>query len=414
MSAVYAAASSAARAGGTQLERLLDLLLVRIPLRLLKRNVVTGLGSEKGNCSKKAFIYFKTDPLFSRRLRDAYVHTNNAEIVAMIEIFNRHGFAVDLVDREADWSEIEPLLANKYDVYMANAAGNSAPLHTEIKKLIKAKRRIFFAAGPEPDVSNRLVDARHEDFDRRTGTACVRRRLVKGDQLDRRFEGMDAIFYVGNTTFTVETFSRHALPAHQIYPSTSPQLQISAEEITRKRTNRFMYFGGNGLICKGLDLVLEAFDGLPGVELDIGAPVSEIDFWLYYAPLLKRNPQIRFHGFVPVDGEQFTAITAAAAFQIFPGSAEGCATSVVTCMRRGVIPVTTRETGVDLGDFGIAIEDASVSGIRELVKKLSSMDPVEMQRRVIDTYIASMEYTPERFRRSFESALLKTLQSKEQ
>ncbi len=399
---------------GLGLEKLLDLVFVRIPLRLLKRNVVKTIGAKRYSCRKRALVYFKTDPLFSRRLRDAYVHTNNAEIIAMIEIFNRHGFAVDLVDRDADWAEIEPLLANKYDVYLANAAGNSAPFHNEINQQIKAKHRIFFAAGPEPEVSNRLVVARHEDFDRRSGRTCVQRRLVKGEQLGRRFADMDAIFFVGNAAFSEETFSRHALPTYRIYPSTSPRLAFDVAAFEGKRADHFMYFGGNGLICKGLDLVLEAFDGLHEVTLDICAPAGEVDFWQYYGPLLARNPQIRYRGFVQIGGFEFSAVTAAAGFHIFPGSAEGCATSVVTCMRRGVVPVTTRETGVDLGAFGIAIEDASVGGIRGLVERLRTMDPAEMQRRVIDTYIASMEYTPERFRRSFESALLRTLQSKEQ
>jgi glycosyltransferase involved in cell wall biosynthesis len=397
----------------SSLNNLLNLLFVRIPLRFFKRNVVKNIDTNRHSGGKRALIYFKTDPLFSRRLRDAYVHTNNAEIIDMIEIFNRHGFSVDLVDRDATWSEMEPLLANEYDVYLANAAGNSAPLHKQINARINARFRIFFAAGPEPEASNRLVVARHEDFNRRTGQTCIQRRLVKGEQFARRFEKIDAIFYVGNH-FSEQTYARYSLPSYRIYPSTSPKLGFDAAAIESKRPDSFMYFGGNGLICKGLDLVLEAFDGLQSVTLDVCGPASEADFWQHYQPLLERNPHIRFHGFVQAGGDRFSAITAAAGFQVFPGSAEGCATSVVTCMRRGVIPVTTPETGVDLGDFGVVIHDASVGGIRSMVKTLRDMETVELRRRVMDTYIASMEYTPERFRRSFEAALLKTLQLKEQ
>lgn len=394
------------------LQVLLDLLFVRIPLRFFKKNVVAGMGAGRTECPRRALVYFKTDPVFSRRLRDAYVHTNNAEIIAMVGIFNRLGFIVDLVDRDADWPEIAPLMVHDYDVYLANTAGNSAPLNMEINTRIKARYRIFFAAGPEPETSNRLVEARHAEFDRRHGAKCIRRRLVEGENLAHRFSGMDAIFYVGNG-FSADTYSRCNLPAFRIYPSTSPKLQFDAAALVGKRSDHFMYFGGNGLICKGLDLVLEAFDGLEGVTLDVCGPASESDFWQHYKPLLARNPRIRFHGFVQAGGDKFSAITASAAFQVFPGSAEGCATSVVTCMRRGVIPVTTWETGVDGGDYGINIEAPSVEGIRALVTRLKDMPKQEMQRRVVDTYLASMEYTPERFARSFESALLKTLQLKD-
>lgn len=393
------------------LQALLDLLLVRIPLRFFKKNVVVGMGVGHPERSRRALVYFKTDPVFSRRLRDAYVHTNNAEIIAMVGIFNRLGFIVDLVDRDADWSEIAPLMAHDYDVYLANAAGNSAPLHKKINDRIRARHRIFFAAGPEPETSNRLTKARHAEFDRRNGGRSTRRRLVEGEDLAQRFSGIDAIFFVGNG-FSADTYARYDIPAFRIYPSTSPDLQFDAAAMAGKRSDHFMYFGGNGLICKGLDLVLEAFDGLEGVTLDVCGPASEADFWQYYKPLLARNPHIRFHGFVQAGGETFSAITASAAFQVFPGSAEGCATSVVTCMRRGVIPVTTWETGVDGGDYGIEIEAPSVEGIRALVMRLKDMPKEEMKRRVIDTYLASTEYTPERFARSFEAALLKAMQLK--
>lgn len=392
------------------MERFLDLIFVRAPLRFFKKNVVMGIGAQAA-VKKRALVYFKTDPLFSRRLRDTYVHTNNAEIMAIIDIFNRLGFVVDLVDRDASWSEIEPLLTTEYDVYLANAAGNSAPLHDRINTAISARHRIFFAAGPEPQASNLLVEARHVDFDRRTGSNCVRRRLVEGDELARRFKRMDAVFYVGNR-FSEETYVRHGLPSFRIYPSTSPQICFDGKAIEEKQSHHFLYFGGNGLICKGLDLVLEAFDGLEGVTLDVCGPPTETDFWLHYRPLLARNPHIRYHGFVQAGGKVFSEITATAAFQIFPGSAEGCATSVVTCMRRGVIPVTTRETGVDEGEYGIVIEDPSVPAIRGLVARLREMAGAEVRRRAVDTYLASMDFTPERFARSFEAALLKTLQLK--
>lgn len=389
------------------LDEFLDFILIKIPIRLFKKNVILGLGGGRRECVKRAFIYFKTDPFFSTRLCKSFAHTNNAEIVDIVKVFNRLGFVVDLVDRDAGWHEIEALLVNQYDIYLANAAGNSSPLHLEINARINADFRILFAAGPEPDAANRLVEARHNEFDRRSGKISRRRRLIEGGELTRRFERMDAIFFVGNR-FSQETYARHCLPAFRIYPSTSPKVHFDAVDLDIKRSTNFMYFGGNGLICKGLDLVLEAFDGLKGVKLDICGPDGEIDFWMHYKPLLARNPHIRFHGFVHVGSEKFSAITEAAAFQVFPGSSEGCATSVVTCMRRGVIPVTTYETGVDMGEFGILIDDVDVESIRALIIQLKDIDAVDMRRRVVDTYLASMEYTPERFVHSFETALLKT------
>jgi len=103
------------------IEALLDLLLVRIPLRFFKKNVVSSIGASKRGVGRRALIYFKTDPLFSCRLRNAYVHTNNAEIIAIVGILNRLGFVVDLVDRDATLADIKPLMEYDYEVYVANA-----------------------------------------------------------------------------------------------------------------------------------------------------------------------------------------------------------------------------------------------------------------------------------------------------
>jgi hypothetical protein len=392
------------------IEKILDRLLVSIPLRFFKRNIVMHVDSTF-RASRYAFVYFKTDPLFSPRLRNAYIHTNNAEIVKILDILNRLGYIVDLVDRNAKWDEVEPMLSKQYDIYFANAAGNSAPLHQKINERISAKVRIFFAAGPEPVISNFLVESRNRNFDSRSGLVSERRRLVKGDGFEKRFSKIDAIFCVGNS-FSENTYSRYGLPTFRINPSTSPLIKFDNHAATKKCPNHFLYFGGNGLLCKGLDLVLEAFDGLENVQLDICGPVNELDFWGHYRTLLERNPNIKFHGFIRVGGKKFSEITSTAAFQIYPAAAEGCATSVVTCMRRGVIPVTTFESGIECNGYGVKIRDISVSAIRSLILDLKNMSNEEMRRRVIGTYLASMKYTSEGFANSFEAALLKTLELK--
>lgn len=385
----------------------------RVLLRLRKRRVVqNALGRGPGTGQRRAFVYYKTDPVFSRALRDSYRHTNDTEIFEILRIFRQLGFVVDLVDREATWEEVAPLLKNEYAVYFANAAGNSAPLHARLAREIDAQCHIYYAAGPEPERSNALVHERHAEFDARTGRISVRRRILNDANYVERLHRADAIFFVGNE-FSESTFQRICdLPMHRILPSTSPALLVDAQALSCKRARSFLYLGGNGLICKGLDLVLEAFDGLADLTLDIFAPDGEDDFWSYYRPLLNRNPGIRFHGFVDVNGPLFRQVTAATAFNVFPSCSEGCATSVITAMRRGVVPIATRESGVDLEDFGIAIVDRSVAGLRHLILQSSAMPEDQLKRRIIGAYTHSSRYSIDGFRNSFTEALLETLLAK--
>lgn len=383
---------------------LLDLALIQLPLRVRKKNVICNVFSNRDQAAGRALVYYKTDPFFSKRLRDSYQHTNNSEIYRMVKVLHRRGYVVDVVDRSASWDEIAFLRDFQYEIYIGNAAGNNAPLHESILNRLTFRIGIFFAMGPEPEYSARLVMERHREFDQRTGQQSIPRRVVRGEDFDRRMNGMDAIFFFGNS-FSEDSYRKYGLPMYRMYPSTSPILDFPLQELRRKDRRHFIYFGGNGLICKGADLVLEAFDGLADVRLDVFGPSGETDFWTYYEPLMRRNPQIRFHGFVKVSSKLFLESTDTAAFNIFPSSSEGCATSVVTCMRRGVIPVVTRESGVDIDDFGFPIVDITPAGLRALVERLVKVPAPELESRVQSTIAAAQRYTLESFEASFERAL---------
>ncbi len=393
----------------------LNLLISKVLFCLRKRHVVTNAlrdDSKLRKTSGRVLLYYKTDPLFSEKLRASWSHTNNSEIIEIIRIFHQLGFIVDVVDREASWRDVKPLLKNPYAIYLANAAGNSAPLHVDINREIDAQCRIYYASGPEPGCSNELVNRRHAEFDERTGTICIRRRVLRDLNFDARLLGVDAIFYIGNE-FAASTFRRvSSVPMFRLLPSTSPLIETDLDMLRMKSGKSFLYFGGNGLICKGLDLVLEAFDGLSHLTLDICGPAGETDFWGYYRPLMARNPQIKFHGFVDVTGPTFKSITSHTAFNIFPSCSEGCATSVVTAMRRGVIPVVTPESGVDVGEFGCELKNTTVEGVRDVVMKLSEMSQADLKRRILDTYLDSIRYSMEGFKGSMLRALLNTLSMK--
>ena len=114
------------------LNKFLDFFFIRLPLRFFKKNVVLNIKLTRNKTDKKVFLYYKTDPLFSKRLINSGIHSNNYEIILIIKELNRLGFSVDLVDREAKVEQIKKLLNKKYDLYIGNAAGNSAKFHTYI------------------------------------------------------------------------------------------------------------------------------------------------------------------------------------------------------------------------------------------------------------------------------------------
>lgn len=393
------------------LERLLDFLFIRVPLGLKKR-VVLNAGKTSSAPLGKLLLYYKTDSLFSSRLVKKSSHTNDFEILLMVDCFTKMGFEVDLVDRLASKKDLQSIQGLHYEIFISNLAGNSAPLQNYIQSIVTYKKLVAYVMGPEPILSSQLVQKRHDEFFTRTGYKPIVRRLVKGDpiELKERFAPVHS-FISNGKNFSIESYQKN-FPTKPVYrvPSSISEAIVPPESIFRnKKPQRFLYFGGNGCICKGLDLVLEAFDGLEGVELDVCAPSTESDFWDYYNPLLKRNPHIRYHGFIEVGGEQFVKITSEASFNVFASSSEGCATSVLTAMRMGCIPIVSYESDVDVTGFGFQLENSTSNEIRKVVLQLRSLGSQQVRAMSQNTYLASLEYTQWTFQHTLRLAISEIL-----
>lgn len=399
---------------GRAIEALGD-VLVKIQLRF--RPLVREDVFRKASIfTERVLVYYKTDPLQSRRLVKNFRHTNNSEILAMITELDSLGFVVDLVDREASTGSFYKLSKNSYDLAISNCAGNSAPLHSKIREVIRPRALVAYAMGPDPLLSVRNNIRRHNSFESRTGSRPILRRMVEGKppEWDSRFKHSDAIFVNGKAgTFCFESYKRHGAPIYTI-PSILPEwLQPCELDFESKSTRHFIYFGGNGLICKGLDIVLEAFDGLMSCELDICAPSNEQDFLSHYSELLARNPNIRFHGFIDIGSPLFRKLTKRASFNLFPASSECAATSVLVTMRAGVIPVVTPEAGINVEDFGFFLETEldAPQKVRDKILEVQQL-PLERVRQLsIKSYRASLEYNSAGFRESFRQAIIRVMEN---
>lgn len=348
-------------------------------------------------------VYYKTSPYFlSDKRRKA--HPNNREIMVMVKVLTRLGYSVDLVDRAAKWDQIKRLLSKSYDGYILNGAGNSAPLSGKIAARINTRKTVLYAAGSEKKWSFEVTLERHISFEERTGCSCVHRRLV-GGFAEGYLGKLDALLYLGEIKY--ERWS-HVTPApiFEVQSSVDFVPLAGPEEAEERNPSRFVYIGGNGHIAKGLDLVLEAFDGLEGIRLDVFANLEETDFWDCYSNLIARNPNIYIHGFVSTDSEKFLDITRKALYSVFPSASEANATSVLTGMRRGLIPVVTLGVApADVEDFGHIISDVSVKGIRALVRGLQKEEKVDWQLRSARSASAGARFSIENYESRFLQAI---------
>ena len=371
--------------------------------KLFKKTVVTDYHP---HCSQKkghVLIYFKTDGFIPGYIYN-FQHCNTWEIVCIANIFNRLGYWVDIIDRSVSDSYLPE---NKYDIFLSNGSSDSSKHYTKYAKHLTRATKIYFAVNPNPEVVNTRLKQRYEEFTKRQKATLPIRRDIKFINAHEQMSVTDYIFSAGNH-ITNSTFSQFNKPLKKIFFSTFPGLHLDISAIKEKRRNSFLYFAGSGNMFKGLDLLLETFTELPNLHLHICAPLEDA-FLKHYEKLLSTSPNIHVHGFILVGSPKFIHLTNLCGYITLLGCAEGTSTSVLTCMRRGLIPIVTPETGLDLGNFGIMVTNLSIESLKKQYTDASNMDQASFKQRIINSYLESFKYTQQTFERSFNDAILDVL-----
>lgn len=240
-------------------------------------------------------------------------------------------------------------------------------------------------------------------FQRRKGIT------VPANRLETPHLGIDHAHYLttcGNE-FTINTYAYSGKPMFRlpsITQTTWPWFENKDFEACR---HRFVWYGSRGMVHKGLDLVLEAFAQLPECHLTIVGPVlNEPEFVHAYRDELFHTPNITCVGWLDKSGDQFQNILEQSIAHVFLSCSEAGAAAVIETMAAGVIPLVTAEASVDVEDFGVLLEDASIEAITRDVRKIAGMSGDELRRMSRKAWEeAHLNHTKEQFERSYRATV---------
>ncbi len=382
-------------------------LIIKFQIKFFKKKILKNL--YKTNFKFNALIYFKTDIFFSNLISKINTHTNNKEIKAICETLRDMNYNVFLIDRDAKIEEIDDLKNEDFEIFISNASGNSARFHDYIIDNFSIKKKIFYASGPEPKFSNELVSERYQSFDKRHNCVSVRRRLVDIKKNIDRLKKIDGIFYIGND-FSKSSYEKYRKPLFQLLPIIDNKFSLTEKEIKNKKKNNIVYVGGTGLICKGLDIVIDAFLDLPDFKLDIFGPEDENDFWNIYKNKIK-GKNIFFHGFVSPNRFLFRNIVKRATYHVNCPAAEGMATSILLTNTFGVIPVVSTSSGIDIENFGYEINNEKNSIINKF-NELKNVSEEKTLIRIISTLKHSEKFSLSLYKKYLSASIYDLLHQK--
>lgn len=329
---------------------------------------------------------------------------SHGEALQMATTFLEFGYAVDAIS----WVNDNFIPKKDYSVFVdiRHNLERIAPL------LDKDCLKIFHADMAHWVFNNLTEMRRLLELQQRRKTTLAPRRIMRADFA---IEHADCATVLGND-YTISTYRYADKPMYRLprVPILPPTLYPSPEgkDFEACRT-RFLWLGGHGLVHKGLDLVLDAFAEMPDCHLTVCGPVTaEEDFERVYFRELYETPNIHTIGWVDSRSPQFIQIMTDCLGLIHPSCAEGQAGAVVAGMHGGLIPIASCESGVDIDDFGVVLENCSVAAIKDSVRMVASLPIREMAIRARKAWeFARANHTREKFAQEFHKTVSAILRS---
>jgi glycosyltransferase involved in cell wall biosynthesis len=252
--------------------------------------------------------------------------------------------------------------ARRYDLVLSHRGDLTDP-----EGLLDGATRVYLATGINHFVHNRNVRARYQALQGRRG---CRLDLPSPHTEELAFiRRAHAIAGFGSPA-SVSTWTGVAdVPVFQFnnYGYSSTRSTIEAKDFSKARM-RFFFFASRDQVAKGLDILLEVFVRHPELELFVcSAFRKEPAFVHCYRRELFHTPNIHAIGLVAVNSEQFYDLTTRTGHVIHPSCSDATPGSVVQCMHTGLIPMVTKECGMELEGVGTLFADDSPSTIEQAI-----------------------------------------------
>jgi hypothetical protein len=272
-------------------------------------------------------------------------HQNLKQCRQIASVLGEFRYVVDVVDvRDESFK-----LSKYYDLIISHKINLKSNESNFNKKPIK----IYLSTGLNHVVHNRNIQKRYKRLLQRR-KCNLKFRQIHQENMPYVYRA-DVIVGFGND-FTMNTWReifKKTTYSFNNYGFQTTRFLLDSKNFSTARKN-FLFFASGTQICKGLDLLLEIFPRHPNLNLYICSNFeNEKDFCKCYHSELYETANIHPIGRIRVNSNKFYDLIQKCAYVILPSCSDASTGSVVQCMYAGLIPVVTKEVGIDTGDFGI-------------------------------------------------------------
>lgn len=319
------------------------------------------------NYKKNVLISYIIHPFIYKNLHN---HTNIQEALAIAEIFNSLNFNVDI----CKFTLTSNLDYKKYNCIF----GFGNPLTNSFYQKNNSIK-IYYGTGMNIPYQNNSTISRIKDVYKKKGVLLPESGRIIPYTYSEQVSFVDAMILLGNTT-VAETYRKYYDgPIFTQSPSYFEHILLddALEKNWEQAQKHFLWFGSVGAIHKGLDLLLDVFPTRPEYHLHIcGLNPKEQNFIETYRIELQ-YPNIHNHGFVDIYSLEYKNIIKTCSYTILPSCSEAQSTSLINTMCNGLIPIITKQCGIDIQNFIFQIHTLSPNGIISVLDNLKKLTPSE-------------------------------------
>ncbi len=325
---------------------------------------------EKGKQRRALFVFLSEPFIMSPSNPRFDNHQNQKQAIQMVHALGESGYVVDVADVNS--RDIESSV--KYDLVVSHQSDFVAD-----DFLAKGARKVYLATGMNHEIYNKNLLARYERLNARRRCNLQPHGL---NEIAMRFaRSSDAIVGFGSrmSAGTWSSVTRGPVLAFNNYGSFNAR--IPQRNWTSARKN-FLFYAGRLQMVRGLDLLLEIFPRHPHLHLYVcSAFKHEEDFCGCYERELFSTANVHAIGLVSKGEKRFLDIVGRCGAVILPSCSDCQPGSVIEAMHAGLIPLVTRETGLDVEANGIVFDSDRESDIENAILRFSGLDDSQLENR---------------------------------
>lgn len=324
-------------------------------------------------------------------------HSNVIHVLQIVKTFIDFGFAIDICHCN-DISVVNRIERVNYDiifgfgkVFDALAKNNSSTLN------------ILFVTENEPSIAQQNYMNRLNYFRQRHKTISTKESIIRNKfYATSQFEKSD-IFISINSDFNNRNLEKYNKQIHKIKINGLKNPSFDFDIDYNLNGKSFAWFGSNGLIHKGLDILVDVFSKLPDLTLNVyGLDMSE--YKMIKHMLTKNiivNPRV-----IVYNDEFICNVVRRNTFVVSLSCSEAMNSGVATCMMHGLIPLVTRESGYDSEPFIFEFPNYDLLSVYNTIISVSSIDTIKLQdiRKQVYTF-ANNNLSIESFSMNFKNIL---------